>query len=103
MGGYSEKCPLCERWFRDRGALVDHVKSHEKRSRTPMRRFSRNKAQCTFCLEGFEDLSEHLESGIHTKDPCPCCCAQGFLKRSDGTCGFCNGTDPEFGSGPCLS
>lgn len=27
MGGYSEKCPHCAKWFLSRGALNDHIKA----------------------------------------------------------------------------
>ena len=27
MGGYSEKCPYCDKWVTVRGALRDHIKA----------------------------------------------------------------------------
>lgn len=27
MGGYSDKCPTCGKWYTDRGALADHKKA----------------------------------------------------------------------------
>jgi hypothetical protein len=29
MGGYSDKCPVCGRWFTDRAALRQHINSHK--------------------------------------------------------------------------
>mgnify|MGYP001056020014 CR=1 FL=1 len=37
MGGYSEKCPHCEKWFLSRDAANDHIKAKhpEKTQSTP--------------------------------------------------------------------
>lgn len=31
MGGYSDSCPICEKWFMDRNALKQHIDSRVKK------------------------------------------------------------------------
>ena len=37
MGGFSDKCPHCGKWYTNRGALGDHIKSHGEKAFAKMR------------------------------------------------------------------